>query len=334
MACEKTFAGLGFEGYRRAVEYLVNRGKPHDPIRSIRARRVRQPHPGDRRLRHAPRRRGRRGKCLRFQHRLAEHRPPAAVQETAQRLMKEMSPTQLHAYSPDQGLPEVRKAVAEYLNGTFSMTYAPEDIYMTSGASAGLAIGCRALLSPGDECITLTPYFSEYRTYTEAAGGVMREVPSEPETFQLDYEAFAAAVNGKTWLVILNSPNNPSGVVLGGGEHKRRSPLCSPSARRSTATRSTSSRTSRTAILSTTATPYRTSPVSILTRSTATRSASPLAARRARRLSRRAAGEQRPRRAARRRFRRGPDAGVCLRAGALPARVRRVPRPDGRAARV
>ena len=105
--------------------------------------------------------------------------------------------------------------MAEYLNGTFSMTYAPEDIYMTSGASAGLAIGCRALLSPGDECITLTPYFSEYRTYTEAAGGVMREVPSEPETFQLDYEAFAAAVNGKTWLVILNSPNNPSGVVLG-----------------------------------------------------------------------------------------------------------------------
>ena len=139
--------------------------------------------------------------------------PPAAVQETARRLMKEMSPTQLHAYSPDQGLPEVRRAVAEYLNGTFSMTYAPEDIYMTSGASAGLAIGCRALLSPGDECITLTPYFSEYRTYTEAAGGVMREVPSEPETFQLDYEAFAAAVNGKTWLVILNSPNNPSGVV-------------------------------------------------------------------------------------------------------------------------
>lgn len=141
--------------------------------------------------------------------------PPAAVQKTAQRLMREMSPTQLHAYSPDQGLPEVRKAVAEYLNGAFSMTYAPEDIYMTSGASAGLAIGCRALLSPGDECITLTPYFSEYRTYTEAAGGVMREVPCEPETFQLDYEAFAAAVNGKTWLVILNSPNNPSGVVLG-----------------------------------------------------------------------------------------------------------------------
>ena len=139
--------------------------------------------------------------------------PPVAVQETAQRLMKEMSPTQLHAYSPDQGLPEVRKAVAEYLNGAFSMAYAPEDIYMTSGASAGLAIGCRALLSPGDECITLTPYFSEYRTYTEAAGGVMREVSCEPETFQLDYEAFAAAVNGKTWLVILNSPNNPSGVV-------------------------------------------------------------------------------------------------------------------------
>ena len=141
--------------------------------------------------------------------------PPDCVHAAVERLLRTVPPTQLHAYSPDQGLPEVRKAVAEYLNGTFSMTYAPEDIYMTSGASAGLAIGCRALLSPGDECITLTPYFSEYRTYTEAAGGVMREVPSEPETFQLDYEAFAAAVNGKTWLVILNSPNNPSGVVLG-----------------------------------------------------------------------------------------------------------------------
>ena len=139
--------------------------------------------------------------------------PPDCVQEAVERLLHTVPPTQLHAYSPDQGLPEVRRAVAEYLNGAFSMTYAPEDIYMTSGASAGLAIGCRALLSPGDECITLTPYFSEYRTYTEAAGGVMREVPSEPETFQLDYEAFAAAVNGKTWLVILNSPNNPSGVV-------------------------------------------------------------------------------------------------------------------------
>ena len=141
--------------------------------------------------------------------------PPDCVHAAVERLLRTVPPTQLHAYSPDQGLPEVRKAVAEYLNGTFSMTYAPEDIYMTSGASAGLAIGCRALLSPGDECITLTPYFSEHRTYTEAAGGVMREVPSEPETFQLDYEAFAAAVNGKTWLVILNSPNNPSGVVLG-----------------------------------------------------------------------------------------------------------------------
>lgn len=141
--------------------------------------------------------------------------PPETVQETMLRLMRELSPTQLHAYSPDQGLPEVRRAVADYLNDTFSMSYTFEDIYMTSGASAGLAIGCRALLSSGDECVTLTPYFSEYRTYTEAAGGIMREVPSEPETFQLDYDAFAAAVNEKTWLVILNSPNNPSGVVLG-----------------------------------------------------------------------------------------------------------------------
>ena len=140
--------------------------------------------------------------------------PPVAVQETAQRLMKEMSPTQLHAYSPDQGLPEVRKAVAEYLNGAFSMAYAPEDIYMTSGASAGLAIGCRALLSPGDEVLTLSPYFSEYKLYAEAAGGTLTAVPSNPEDFQIDLDAFSAAISEKTAVVLLNSPNNPSGVIL------------------------------------------------------------------------------------------------------------------------
>ena len=140
--------------------------------------------------------------------------PPALVTETIERLVKEIPPTKLHAYSPDQGLADVRSTIAEYLNRTFGMTYEYEDIYMTSGASSGLAIGCAAMLSPGEECITLTPYFSEYRTFTEAAGGVMVDVPSEAGTFQLDYEALAAAVNEKTALLILNSPNNPSGVIL------------------------------------------------------------------------------------------------------------------------
>lgn len=205
---------------------------------------------------------------------------------------------------------------------------------MTSGASAGLAIGCRALLSPGDECITLTPYFSEYRTYTEAAGGVMCEVPSEPETFQLDYEAFAAAVNGKTWLVILNSPNNPSGVVLGEESIKKIAALLTErSAEYGHPIYILADEPYRDLVYDGDAVPYIPNfyprhDLLLFVQQIA------LAARRARRLSRRAAGEQGPRHTASRRVRRGPDAGVCLCAGAFPARVRRVPRPDGRAARV
>ena len=140
--------------------------------------------------------------------------PPQKVETEMLRLIKELSPTALHTYSPDQGLTEVRIEVADYLNKNFGMEYTADDIYMTCGASAGLAIGCRATLSPGEECITLTPYFDEYRTFAEAAGAALIEVPSEAGTFQPDIDALSAAVNEKTWLLILNSPNNPSGVVL------------------------------------------------------------------------------------------------------------------------
>lgn len=85
---------------------------------------------------------------------------------------------------------------------------------MTSGACAALAIICAALIGPGEEAVTLTPYFSEYRVYVEAVGGRLVEAPSDPETFQIDLAAVEAALSPRTALVLLNSPNNPSGVVL------------------------------------------------------------------------------------------------------------------------
>lgn len=139
---------------------------------------------------------------------------PAAVQSLILDLVAHEDPVKLHGYTPAPGDPAVRKTVADYLTRTYGMEVPAEAIYMASGAGSCLAICLRALLLPGEEVITLTPYFSEYKVYAQAAGGVLVEVPSDPDTLQIDQAAIEAAVNEKTKAVLLNSPNNPSGVVL------------------------------------------------------------------------------------------------------------------------
>ena len=140
--------------------------------------------------------------------------PPDCVQETVERLLRTVPPTQLHAYAPAPGMASVREKVAAYLTDTFGEAYRAQDIYMTDGASSALAILTRALMGRGDEAIVFAPYFPEYAVYAEAAGGSVRVVPCRADTFALDLDALAAAVTEKTALLILNSPNNPSGVVV------------------------------------------------------------------------------------------------------------------------
>lgn len=140
--------------------------------------------------------------------------PPDCVQEAVERLLHTVPPTQLHAYAPAPGMASVREKVAAYLTDTFGEAYRAQDIYMTDGASSALAILTRALMGPGDEAIVFAPYFPEYAVYAEAAGGSVRVVPCRADTFALDLDALAAAVTEKTALLILNSPNNPSGVVV------------------------------------------------------------------------------------------------------------------------
>jgi len=139
---------------------------------------------------------------------------PACVQETIERLLRTVDPAVLHAYAPAPGLESVRQKIADYLKSSFGVPYTAGDLYMTHGASSALAILPKALLLRGEEAVTLTPYFPEYKAYVEAAGGVLTEVPSDPETFQLDLPALGRAVTPNTKFVLLNSPNNPSGVVL------------------------------------------------------------------------------------------------------------------------
>ena len=144
--------------------------------------------------------------------------PPAALHDAMRRLMETVPPAELHTYVPAPGLPSVRAKVADFLNASFSMAYRPEDICLTDGASSALALVARALLSPGEEVVIPTPAFPEYWVYVESVGGVVKPVPCLPESFRLDLAALEAAITPKTVLVLLNSPNNPSGAVYPRGD--------------------------------------------------------------------------------------------------------------------
>lgn len=139
---------------------------------------------------------------------------PACVSESIRRLLETVPPVQLHDYTPAPGLESVRQRLADYLRESFGVPYGPQDLYMTSGSSSALAMLCYALLSPGDQALTLTPYFTEYRLYVEAAGAELVEVPTLPESFQPDLSAVEQALGPQVGAILLNSPNNPSGVIL------------------------------------------------------------------------------------------------------------------------
>lgn len=119
----------------------------------------------------------------------------------------------IHGYTSAQGDAEVRRLVAENLVRRFGVTLGPDDLYMTCGAAASLCICLRALRCPGDEFIVFAPFFPEYRVFIESAGGKPVVVPFTEADFQIDFEAFAKALTPHTKAVIINSPNNPSGVI-------------------------------------------------------------------------------------------------------------------------
>ncbi len=137
---------------------------------------------------------------------------PAVVRDTILELMEE-DPVTLHGYSPAAGDPRVREAVASSIRDKYGVPATAAQVYMTAGAAAGLAISIAAVTVPGDEVVVISPYFPEYRTWIEAAGCTVVEVPAQVPSFQIDVEAVAAAINCKTSAIIVNSPNNPVGAV-------------------------------------------------------------------------------------------------------------------------
>ena len=138
---------------------------------------------------------------------------PASVNESAIRLLRGSDPVALHGYTSAGGDNAVKEAVAAALNRRFGMEYGPDNLYMTVGAAAALCCTLKGLCCPGDEFIVIAPYFPEYKVFIEGAGGVMKLVPAQVEDFQIDFAALEQLIGPHTKAVLVNSPNNPSGVV-------------------------------------------------------------------------------------------------------------------------
>ncbi|THB78000.1 MAG: pyridoxal phosphate-dependent aminotransferase [Desulfobacteraceae bacterium] len=143
--------------------------------------------------------------------------PPQMVKETLLELIN--SPDISHGYMPNPGFPHVRQAIADYLNQEYNTRLNTELIVVTVGAAGALNDSLRALLDPGDEILVPSPYFVGYNQYAFVAGGVLKPVKSLPD-FHLDLEAIENAVTDKTKVMLINSPNNPTGVVYTAQELK------------------------------------------------------------------------------------------------------------------
>ncbi|MBN1945483.1 MAG: pyridoxal phosphate-dependent aminotransferase [Bradymonadales bacterium] len=118
----------------------------------------------------------------------------------------------MHRYMPNAGYPEVREKIAKALSKEHHLTILPTQVVMTVGAACALNITLKSLLDPGDEVIVLAPFFAEYEFYIDNHGGVMRLVQSD-DRFLPDIPAIRSAISPRTRAIIINTPNNPSGVV-------------------------------------------------------------------------------------------------------------------------
>ena len=139
---------------------------------------------------------------------------PKEVKQAILTLLEEEDPVVLHGYTnSNAGYADVREAVAQSINGRFDTHFEGKNIIMTVGAAGGLNVALKILLNPGDEVITFAPYFGEYRSYTANYDGVLVEISPDTETFQPKLPEFEAKITEKTKAVIVNTPNNPTGVV-------------------------------------------------------------------------------------------------------------------------
>lgn len=138
---------------------------------------------------------------------------PGQVQDAISDIVKEYKPNFLHGYMNNSGYECVRKKIADHINKRENTSFSAENIVMTVGAAGGLNVILKTLLDPEDEVIVFRPYFGEYRSYVSNMGGKLVEVSYKEDTFYPDLEDLESKLSQKTKVVIINTPNNPTGVI-------------------------------------------------------------------------------------------------------------------------
>lgn len=138
---------------------------------------------------------------------------PKEFTDTMIHMLSTRESNELHGYSPNPGITSVREAVAASLEKRFGLPYRKEHIFMASGAAGALAHAFRLVTEPGDEILTFAPFFPEYHPYVDLTGAVLKVVPPETESFQIHFDKFEEMLTEKVMAVLINTPNNPSGVV-------------------------------------------------------------------------------------------------------------------------
>ena len=138
---------------------------------------------------------------------------PEGYTDTVISMYQKQDPMSIHGYSPSLGIEDVRAAVADSLKSRFDVPYEAKHIFMAIGAAGALAHAFRLVTEPGDEIIVFAPFFPEYTEYIGRTGAVMKVVPPSTKDFQINFDAFVDIINEKTMAVLINTPNNPTGIV-------------------------------------------------------------------------------------------------------------------------
>ena len=139
--------------------------------------------------------------------------PPQEVKEALLQVINEENPNLVHGYMNNSGFEDVRESIATSINSKFETSFNSGNIIMTVGAAGGLNVILKTLLNPGDEVITFAPFFGEYRNYVSNYDGKLVVISPNTVDFQPNLEEVEEKITAKTKAVIINTPNNPTGVI-------------------------------------------------------------------------------------------------------------------------
>ncbi|WP_271809610.1 pyridoxal phosphate-dependent aminotransferase [Clostridium beijerinckii] len=139
--------------------------------------------------------------------------PPSKVKEVIFEILNEETPNLVHGYMNNSGYDDVRTNISDFINQKHNLTLSKDNIVMTCGAAGGLNIILKSILNPDDEVITFSPYFGEYGNYVRNFDGKLVTCPTNTETFEPDLKALSEVITSRTKALIINNPNNPTGVI-------------------------------------------------------------------------------------------------------------------------